>query len=621
MSELIAGKYEILEEIGRGGMGSVFKAYQRNLDRVVAIKILSPELASDPDFRARFQREAKIVARLVHPNIVAVYDIETHANTYCIIMEYVEGQSLQKLVEAGTLDERSILLIGAQIARALHYAHERGVIHRDVKPDNILVTSAKVAKITDFGIARFREGKFRTQAGVSMGTPRFMSPEQLTGHELDGRSDLYSLGVCLYYCLTGRVPFDGENAIAVATRHIYDLPVPPSQINPGITQAAERIILRALEKNREARFANGEEMALALEEAAGAKLPIVIAPSAQTSEVPQGETRKLDFAAPDPLSSTSQAMSTPTGIRQLEEVLSERKTPPTTPAFLDEFVEEAIPPPTVPKRKEHLGVFLEWMQANWGVVAMVLIIILASSLVLVQMKGQDRVFIANQGAGRADGGANESEAQYRELLDTVERAVRGGRQLEAVQRVQAFRAKYPDYQPAALEALADRLMAALPVSEAELLAQRREQKGKKYLGDAKRAPLARAYLRAARELYAGLGKNTSAGEGVMKLLDQGTSATRATASEAEAAASAFARARIRLNSSNPEERVAAEKDFIEALCLAPDNYDYWLELANFYRLEGLVDDARVLLRYVENTAPKTSDAYQRAARELRMLEQ
>ncbi|MGC8842152.1 MAG: serine/threonine protein kinase, partial [Candidatus Sumerlaeaceae bacterium] len=208
MSELIAGKYEILEEIGRGGMGSVYKAYQQNLDRIVAIKILSPELASDPDFRARFQREAKIVARLVHPNIVAVYDIEPHANTCCIIMEYVDGQSLQKLIEAAALDERTTLLIGAQIARALHYAHEHGVIHRDVKPDNILVTPQKVAKITDFGIARFREGKFRTQTGVSMGTPRFMSPEQLTGHELDGRCDLYSLGVCLYYCLTGRVPFD-----------------------------------------------------------------------------------------------------------------------------------------------------------------------------------------------------------------------------------------------------------------------------------------------------------------------------------------------------------------------------------------------------------------------------
>ena len=181
MSELIAGKYEILEVIGRGGMGTVYKARQHNLDRIVALKMLSEEMASDPEFRARFQQEAQVVARLNHPNIVAVYDIEPYQATFCIIMEFVDGKSLQKIIDEGGLPERDVLLIGAQIARALHYAHEQGVVHRDVKPDNILVTRENIAKITDFGIARFRESKLRTQTGISMGTPRFMSPEQEIG--------------------------------------------------------------------------------------------------------------------------------------------------------------------------------------------------------------------------------------------------------------------------------------------------------------------------------------------------------------------------------------------------------------------------------------------------------
>jgi serine/threonine protein kinase len=620
MSELIAGKYEILEEIGRGGMGSVYKAYQQNLDRIVAIKILSPELASDPDFRARFQREAKIVARLVHPNIVAVYDIEPHANTCCIIMEYVDGQSLQKLIEAAALDERTTLLIGAQIARALHYAHEHGVIHRDVKPDNILVTPQKVAKITDFGIARFREGKFRTQTGVSMGTPRFMSPEQLTGHELDGRCDLYSLGVCLYYCLTGRVPFDGENAFAVATRHIYDTPTPPSQYNPAITSAAERIILRALEKNKEARFANGEEMARALEEAGGAKVPMLIAPTADATVVPQGETKMLDFSTPAHAPVASLSSATPTGIRRLETSQSEKQPHPTTPAFLDEFVEQAIPEHAAPRRNEGIAALREWIKANWGIVAMVVILVGTSFIALLQLKGQDRL---GQPLGQVSDDATgaAAEATYKQLLDAVDRDVREGHQLDALQRVQAFKTMYPNYEPKVIDALIDRLTAGLPLSEAERLAQRREQKGKKLLGDAKKAPLARAYLRAAQELYAGLGKIGSAGEGVLRLLDQATSATRLTQVEAEQATVAFERARRRLNSPNADERLAAEQDLIDAVCLAPEKFEYWLELASFYRTEGLLDDARVLLRYVENNALKTSEAYQRAARELRMLEQ
>src|SRR5690606_29320371 len=268
MPDIIADKYEVLETIGRGGMGTVYKARQRNLDRIVAIKMLSEELASDPEFRARFQQEATVVARLNHPNIVQIHDIEVHGNTFCIIMEYVDGENLQAKIDRDvTLPENEIVTIGAQVARALAYAHSRGVIHRDIKPDNIHVTPKGVAKVMDFGIARFLDSKLKTQTGISMGTPKFMSPEQVTGKNVDGQTDLYSLGICLYYCLAGRPPFEGENAISVATRHLYEQPEPPSKLNPSISPAVEKAILKALEKQKNNRYKTGTEMADALEAA------------------------------------------------------------------------------------------------------------------------------------------------------------------------------------------------------------------------------------------------------------------------------------------------------------------------------------------------------------------
>ncbi len=274
MPDIIAGKYEVLETIGRGGMGTVYKARQTNLDRIVAIKMLSEELAADPEFRARFQQEATVVARLNHPNIVQVHDIETHKNTFCIIMEFVDGENVQQKIDRDvTLPDAEVMDIGAQVARALAYAHTRGIIHRDIKPDNIHVTPRGIAKVMDFGIARYLDSKLKTQTGISMGTPKFMSPEQVTGKNVDGQTDLYSLGVCLYYCLTGRPPFDGENAISVATRHLYEQPELPSKINPSIAPQVEAAVLKAMEKQKNNRYKTGVEMAEALEAAVGRKFP------------------------------------------------------------------------------------------------------------------------------------------------------------------------------------------------------------------------------------------------------------------------------------------------------------------------------------------------------------
>lgn len=620
MSEIIDGKYELLEEIGRGGMGSVFKAYHRDLDRFVAVKMLSEELASEPDFLARFKQEAAIVGSLIHPNIVAVYDIVRHGRTYCIIMEYVEGKSLQWYIDHEVLPERDVLNIGAQVARALHYAHERGIVHRDVKPDNILLTATKIAKITDFGIARGRQSALKTQTGVSMGTPRFMSPEQVTGRDLDGRSDLYSLGICLYYALTGQPPFDGENAIAVATRHIYDTPIPPSQLNPAISPAAEKVILRALEKSKDARFANGEEMARALEEAAGSRVPVVVASDASTT-IPLGATTKMNFATPPRASSPVAANGAPTPLAGSSTLAT--PTFPTPIPTLDELVENdavtPLPPPTKSNLREALS---RTLRANWGFVAAFVIVVGVAVAALWQYR-MNETSAAPLRRLPAPGPSPAAPVQqlYEQLLAEAQQALAQGRAREALDRVAAFKAKYPDFEPQRLELLVDRLTAALPPTETDLLAQRREQKGKRFLNDQKRLALARAYLRAARELQAGQQRDYVLGEGYLRLLDKGASATLAAQRDPGAAALAFARAQNYLRSPEADERSQAEKELMDAVELDPENYDYWFALANFYSLLGMRDDARVVLRYIEDVAPRTSEAYRRATQELRRLDQ
>jgi tRNA A-37 threonylcarbamoyl transferase component Bud32 len=266
MGEVIADRYEILEMIGRGGMGTVYKARQRTLNRTVAVKMLSQELASDIEFRARFRQEASVLAQMNHPGIVQIYDIETHDDTFCIIMEYVEGETLQSLVSRqGAIPEHKVLQLGAQVARGLAFAHRLGVVHRDVKPDNILLGSTGMARIMDFGIAYVKGSTLKTQTGISMGTPRYMSPEQVTGRGVDGQADLYCLGLCMYFGLTGQPPFDGDNPVEIATKQVYEQPPLPSSIYTAISPGVDDFIMRSIAKAPEDRWPDGDAMADFLE--------------------------------------------------------------------------------------------------------------------------------------------------------------------------------------------------------------------------------------------------------------------------------------------------------------------------------------------------------------------
>lgn len=255
IGKLLGDRYEILEQIGGGGMALVYKAKDVYLNRMVAIKILREQFTSDDEFVARFRREAQAVASLSHSNIVSIYDVGQDKDTYYIVMELVEGRDLKELIkENSPFSVKESLDIAAQICDALAHAHEHKIIHRDVKPHNIIITSDGKAKVTDFGIARAVSTATVTHTGNIMGSVHYFSPEQARGEIADEKSDIYSLGVVIYEMLTGKLPFEGESPISVALNKIQNDPVPPRQFNAEIEEALEKVILRAMAKDPQKRY-------------------------------------------------------------------------------------------------------------------------------------------------------------------------------------------------------------------------------------------------------------------------------------------------------------------------------------------------------------------------------
>lgn len=296
---VLGQRYELEEVVGQGGMAHVYRARDRVLGRPVAVKVLRPEYSNDEVFVARFQREARAAANLVHPNVVAVYDVGQDGDYYYIVMEYVPGPTLKDVIrERAPLTVEFALQVAEQVCAALEYAHRQGVIHRDIKPQNILLREdEETAKVADFGIARSRLDPESTAERLALGTVKYVSPEQARGVEVVPQSDLYSLGVVLYEMLTGQQPFDGDTPLNIALQHIEAEVVPPRRLNLYLPPAVEGIILRAMSKDPRDRFSTAREMrqALGRYRLAGAEVtgPIPTAPVESPPRVSPVASRRI----------------------------------------------------------------------------------------------------------------------------------------------------------------------------------------------------------------------------------------------------------------------------------------------------------------------------------------
>jgi serine/threonine protein kinase len=256
------GPYYVIEQLGQGGMATVFKAHDASLDRYVALKVLHPALGEDASFRARFQREARVASILEYPHVVPVYDCAEHLDRPYLVMKYIEGATLKARLSEGLLGSEEIARFVENIGSALAYAHRQGVLHSDVKPSNVIVSKSGEFHLTDFGLARILPSvESALSAEMVMGTPQYISPEQALGRDdLDARTDIYSFGVVLFEMMVGQVPFSGESAFSIIHDHIYT-PVPlPHALNPRITEPIEQVLLKSLAKDRADRYQNMNDM-------------------------------------------------------------------------------------------------------------------------------------------------------------------------------------------------------------------------------------------------------------------------------------------------------------------------------------------------------------------------
>ncbi|MBI3241373.1 MAG: protein kinase [Chloroflexi bacterium] len=298
------GPYRVMAQLGQGGMATVYKAYHASLDRYVAIKVMHTAFKEDPTFLARFQREARVLAKLEHPNIVPIYDFAEHQGQPYLVMKYVEGDTLKARMANGAPSSDEILKVVDAVGAGLAYAHKQGVLHRDIKPSNVIITPDGQYYLSDFGLARIAgAGESTLSQDTMLGTPNYISPEQAKGvSDLDGRTDIYSFGVLLYEMIVGRVPYSGDTPFAIIHDHIYT-PLPlPSSVNPSVPEPVERILLKALAKERDDRFSDASALVTAfhqaLEGAGGAPVAPTPAPPSGPVSASSTATRRAPTAAP-----------------------------------------------------------------------------------------------------------------------------------------------------------------------------------------------------------------------------------------------------------------------------------------------------------------------------------
>jgi tRNA A-37 threonylcarbamoyl transferase component Bud32 len=289
---VLSDRYEVRSTLGRGGMAQVYRATDRVLGRTVAVKVLSRRFSEDRRFVARFRREAQASAGLNHPHVVSVFDTGSHDGVHYIVMEYVEGETLGAiLARAGPLPLDRAARIAADVAEALESAHRQGLVHRDVKPGNVMIDRQGRVKVVDFGIARAAADDTLTQTGTVLGTASYLSPEQARGDRVDARSDVYSLGCVLYEMVTGRTPFAADTSVAMAFRHVNEEPRPPSELRPEVPARLDAVVMRALEKEPDRRFRSAAEMREAL---------LATLSGAPASTTAGGDTEVMPAAPPAP---------------------------------------------------------------------------------------------------------------------------------------------------------------------------------------------------------------------------------------------------------------------------------------------------------------------------------